>query len=220
MESVERQRHWDTVYATKVTDAVSWFQPEPTSSLRLLHRFGMTPQSCVIDVGGGDSHLVDYLLGEGLTCIAVLDVSQNALNRAQQRLGGEASVVQWLSVDVTGDWSVTPRDFWHDRAGFHFLIDAADRARYLAHVRQTLKPAGTVLIATFAPDGPEKCSGLPVARYSPETLAQELGSEFVLQEYVPERHRTPWGVEQSFVYCAFSYSPKAEAPTAPGESRT
>ena len=207
MKSAERRTHWNTVYTTKAADAVSWFQPEPAQSLRLLHHFGLTAQSCVIDVGGGDSHLVDRLIREGCTCVAVLDVSEAALKRARERLGESAGKVEWIVADVTGDWSVTPRDFWHDRAVFHFLTDASDRARYIDHVRNVMKPGGKVVIATFALDGPEKCSGLPVARYSPETLAQELGADFRLIEHAPESHRTPGGGMQSFVYCVFTVAP-------------
>ena len=203
---MDRRAHWDSVYTTKATDAVSWFQPEPAQSLRLLRRFGLTARSCVVDVGGGDSHLVDRLvLDEGCSCVAVLDVSEAALNRAKDRLGAKASRVGWLATDVTADWSVTPRDVWHDRAVFHFLTEPADRALYVERVRRTVKPGGTVLIATFAPDGPEKCSGLTVARYAPGALAAELGPEFTLRESVSESHRTPWGAVQSFNYCVFTF---------------
>jgi trans-aconitate methyltransferase len=204
--TTDRRAHWDTVYTTKASDAVSWFQPEPAQSLRLLRRFGLTARSCVIDVGGGDSHLVDRLVqDEGCTCVAVLDVSEAALTRARQRLGASASTVEWLATDVTAEWSVTPRDVWHDRAVFHFLTEPADRARYVERVRRTVKQGGTVLIATFAPDGPERCSGLPVARYSPGALARELGPDFVLRESISEGHRTPSGAVQSFNYCVFSF---------------
>lgn len=206
MESTERRKHWEAVYQTKASDAVSWFQPEPTQSLDLLHRAGLTRESCVIDVGGGDSRLVDNLIGEGLTCLAVLDVSEAALNRAKARLGGKAPLVEWVAADVTASWSVSPRDFWHDRAGFHFLTLASDRARYIERLRQTLKPGGKALIATFAPDGPEKCSGLSVTRYSPDALATELGSDFTLVEHMADIHRTPWGTTQSFIYCVFAFT--------------
>jgi cyclopropane fatty-acyl-phospholipid synthase-like methyltransferase len=206
--AMDRRTHWDTVYTTKASDAVSWFQQEPTQSLHLLRRFGLTARSCVIDVGGGDSLLVDRLVrDEGCTCVAVLDVSEAALNRAQQRLGASASMVEWLATDVTAEWSVTPRDFWHDRAVFHFLTAPADRARYIEHLRRTVKRGGTVLIATFAPDGPEKCSGLPVARYSPDALALELGPDFTLMESISESHRTPSGAVQSFNYGVLRFAP-------------
>jgi len=207
MQTGDRRKHWETIYSTTATDAVSWFQPDPIQSLDLLRGAGLTRLSCVIDVGGGDSHLVDRLIAEGLTCVAVLDVSEAALSRAKHRLSEHASVVQWLATDVTATWSVTPRDFWHDRAVFHFLTDAQDRARYIERLRQTVKPGGKVIIATFALEGPEKCSGLPVSRYSSETLTQELGPHFMLVKHVAERHRTPGGGTQSFLYCVFAFSP-------------
>lgn len=165
---------------------------------------GLTAETCVLDVGGGDSHLVDALSAKGLNCLAVLDVSEAALQRAQARLGEAASVPTWIAADVTGEWSLKPMDIWHDRAVFHFLTAPDDRARYLAHMRQILKRDGTAIIATFAPDGPEKCSGLPVARYSPEELARELGPAFRLIESVPHIHQTPWGTSQSFQYSRFA----------------
>jgi SAM-dependent methyltransferase len=201
-----RHAHWERVYATRRSEAVSWFQPEPTTSLALLHRAGLTRESCLLDVGGGDSRLVDRLVEEGLTCLTVLDVSESALTRAKSRLGDRAAIVGWLAADVTGNWSVRPRDFWHDRAAFHFLTEPEDRARYIAHVRDTLKQGGTLVIATFAPDGPARCSGLPVARYSPATLARVLGPDFQLIEHTSEAHRTPSGGMQPFTYGAFRFS--------------
>jgi trans-aconitate methyltransferase len=153
-----------------------------------------------VDVGGGDSRLVDYLLERGLACISVLDVSGAALARAQQRLGPHADRVEWIESDVTGDWSVSPRDIWHDRAVFHFLTDAADRAAYLSRLHETVKPGGSVVLATFAPTGPERCSGLPVQRYSPADLERVLGSDFALVEDVSESHRTSSGTIQDFTY--------------------
>ena len=206
MDASARRDHWERVYGTKPADALSWYQPEPTTSLLLLHRAGLTRASCLVDVGGGDSRLVDRLLEEGLTCLAVLDVSESALTRARARLGQQATAVRWLAVDVTGCWSAAPMDFWHDRAVFHFLTEREDRIRYIAHVRDTLKPGGTIVIATFAPGGPERCSGLPVARYSPGGLVQELGPGFRLIESVSEDHRTPSGIVQPFVYSVIRFS--------------
>jgi uridine phosphorylase len=157
----------------------------------------------VIDVGGGDSRLVDSLVARGLDCLAVLDVSGAALHRAQQRLGTNAAALTWIEADVTADWSLKPMDIWHDRAVFHFLTTAEDRTRYRAHLRQTLKVHGTAIVATFALEGPDTCSGLPVARYSPDTLAAELGDDFRLVESVPYEHQTPWGTVQPFVYARF-----------------
>lgn len=201
---MDRRGHWEHVYRTKGEHEVSWFENTPDVSLRMMEDAGLTADSCVIDVGGGDSHLVDVLIARGLDCLAVLDLSQSALDRAKARLGASATTPKWIAADVTGDWSSKPMDIWHDRAVFHFLTDAGDRARYLIHLRETVKPTGAAIIATFALDGPEKCSGLPVARYSPSTLADELGSGFSLVEAVSQVHTTPWGASQSFQYSRFA----------------
>jgi len=145
----------------------------------------------------------------------VLDVSRRALERAQARLGDKAAAVTWIEADVTGTWTAAPVDFWHDRAVFHFLTDAEDRRRYVAHLRQTLKPSGRAVLATFSLDGPEKCSGLPVVRYSPESLAAELGPAFTLTGAARERHQTPKGAVQDFTFAVFRWStePAAERVT-------
>lgn len=203
MSVMDRYAHWNSVYGTKQDRGVSWFEELPAVSLRMLDASGLTSASCVLDVGGGDSRLVDHLVARGLRCVAVLDVSSAALRRARERLGATAAVPAWIEADVTGTWSIDPVDIWHDRAVFHFLTDAADRARYRAHLERTLTPGGYAIIATFALDGPETCSGLPVARYSPETLQEELGPGFELVESVPWTHTTPWGSSQSFQYSRF-----------------
>jgi len=203
---MNRRAHWDRIFTTKASDDVSWFQPEPTVSLRLLDAAGMTSASCVIDIGGGDSYLVDRLVQRGLDCIYVLDVSAAALARAKARLGQLQDRVTWIEADVTGDWDIPPVDLWHDRAMFHFLTDASDRRRYVEHVRRAVKSGGAIVMGTFALDGPETCSGLPVMRYSPESLSVELGPEFQLSESLHELHRTPSGIMQSFCYARFTRS--------------
>ena len=200
---MDRKSHWNTVFSTKPENEVSWFEGLPETSLEMLHACGLTKETCVVDVGGGDSRLVDQLLNDGLDCLAVLDVSGAALDRARQRLGAAASVPTWVEADVAGDWSLKPMDIWHDRAVFHFLVDPADRDRYQRHLREVLKPGGWAILATFAADGPEKCSGLPVRRYSPELLEQELGDEFERVETRSHEHRTPWGSNQAFQYSRF-----------------
>jgi trans-aconitate methyltransferase len=195
-----RQSHWDTVYTSKTEQQVSWFEPLPALSLEMIEAAGVTPNTCVVDVGGGESHLVDALIARGLDCLAVLDVSQTAVEHARRRVGAAGSVVTWLAADVTGHWSLEPMDIWHDRAVFHFLTDADDRERYRQRLRSTLKVGGAAIIATFAPDGPEKCSGLPVARYSPEALVAEIGDGFLLADSRRHQHVTPWGATQSFQY--------------------
>jgi trans-aconitate methyltransferase len=198
------QAHWNRVYATKGEGDVGWFEPVPAESLRMMEAAGLTEATCVIDVGAGESRLVDVLAARGLRCLAVLDVSEAALERVQNRLGDVARSLTWIASDVTAEWAVAPMDIWHDRAVFHFLVDAGDRAAYGRRLRQTLKPGGTAIIATFAPDGPESCSGLPVARYSPATLASELGDDFHLVESTHHVHQTPWGTAQSFQYSRFA----------------
>jgi hypothetical protein len=197
---MEPRAHWNAIYTTKSEREVSWFEALPDVSLRMMEAAGLTSQTCVLDVGGGDSHIVDALAARGLDCLAVLDVSGAALDRARERLGEKAGVPIWIEADVAGAWELKPMDIWHDRAVFHFLTDPEDRARYRAHLRQTLKVGGTAIVATFALDGPETCSGLPVMRYSPETLSRELGSGLRLVEAVAHAHSTPWGASQSFQY--------------------
>ena len=155
----------------------------------------------MIDIGGGDSRLVDHLVDRGVRCVTVVDISGAALRRAAERLPG--APVTWMEADVTGDWSTPPVDIWHDRAAFHFLTDATDRARYVEHLTTTLKPDGQAIIATFGLNGPAKCSGLDVVRYSAETLAAELGPTFRLVETLRDEHHTPVGGVQAFCYNRF-----------------
>ena len=143
---------------------------------------------------------MDNLLARGLSCVTVLDVSAAALSRARYRLGDAQSRVTWIEADVTGDWTAPPVDIWHDRAVFHFLVEADDRAHYVERLTRAVKPGGSAIIATFALDGPERCSGLPVRRYSPETLAAEIGASFRLAETANQLHKTPSGATQSFHY--------------------
>jgi hypothetical protein len=201
---MDRKDHWENVYGTKGERDVSWFEALPEVSLQMLDAAGVTRESCVLDVGGGDSRLIDHLAAKGMECIAVLDVSGAALQRAQRRLGTSAAVPVWIEADVTGDWTLKPMDVWHDRAVFHFLIESDDRSRYVAHLRSTLKVSGSAIIATFGPDGPEECSGLTVARYSPEALALTLGLGFRLIESRRHVHQTPWGSTQAFQYSRFT----------------
>lgn len=194
--------HWDTVYTSKRPDEVSWFQREPTVSLELIRKAAPSLAAAIIDVGGGASVLVDRLLGAGYRDVTVLDVSQAALDVARERLASAAASVTWLDADIlTAALPQAAFDVWHDRALFHFLTDADDRARYIRQARQSLKPGGSIVIATFAHDGPTKCSGLPVVRYTTDGLQQEFGAAFRLVETVREEHVTPSGSTQAFVYC-------------------
>lgn len=198
---MDRQPHWEHVYETNASVAVSWYQPSPVRSLALLDDVGMTPETRLIDVGGGDSTLVDALLARGMHRITVLDVSAAALARARTRLGARAGEVAWLEADVTT--VALPEaafDVWHDRAVFHFFTDAADRARYVAAMERAVRPGGCVVMATFALDGPARCSGLDVVRYGPEELTHALGPSFEPVRSERDVHRTPWGAAQPFTY--------------------
>ena len=198
-----RRQHWNGVYATKGERDVSWFEAAPDVSMQMIEGAGLTSRSCVVDVGGGESRLVDALLDRSVTCIAVLDISRAALERAKARLGERASGVQWIEADVIGQWSWRPVDVWHDRAVFHFLTDVVDRDTYIDRLGSALNPGGSAIISTFALDGPEKCSGLPVVRYTAESLASELGDRFALVESRRHVHTTPWGANQVFQYSRF-----------------
>jgi trans-aconitate methyltransferase len=200
---MNRDDHWNAVYQTRGADQVSWFEALPAVSLRMMDAAGLTAETCVIDVGGGDSRLVDCLAARGLDCLAVLDVSAAALQRARARLGVSAAIPIWIEADVAGDWSLEPMDIWHDRAVFHFLNEPEDRARYRIQLFRTLERGGSAILATFAPDGPDTCSGLPVRRYSPHALSAELGADLEMVDAVAHVHTTPWGSRQSFQYCRF-----------------
>lgn len=198
----KQQEHWEKVYQTKQPDTVSWFQEHATRSLELIRSIDAAPSAKIIDVGGGASTLVDDLLAGGFKQVSVLDLSASALDVARFRLGSLAPDVTWIAGDITTvDMPAHAYDIWHDRAVFHFLTDPADRMAYVRQVMKSVKPGGHVIVAAFAPDGPEQCSGLPVARYDPDQLHSEFGASFELLEHCREEHTTPWGSIQQFVYC-------------------
>lgn len=194
--------HWETVYSTKPTDTVSWFQPHADRSLELIHATGLGKDAAIIDVGGGASVLVDDLLAEGYSDLTVLDLSGAALQAAQRRLGAKAELVRWIEADITAvDLPPKRYDIWHDRAVFHFLTTPEEREAYVQTVFRSVKPGGHVIVATFAEDGPEQCSGLPVMRYRPEELHDQFGEAFTLLQHTKEAHHTPAGKVQQFTYC-------------------
>lgn len=198
---MERAAHWEHIYRTKGPDQVSWFQAEARLSRQLIERAVPDRAAAIIDIGAGASTLVDGLLASGYQNLTVLDLSPAALTQAQERIGAAAARVEWRVADIlTVALSTASFDLWHDRAVFHFLVDPADRARYLAQVRAAVRPGGHVLVATFAEDGPLRCSGLPVVRYSPAALQAEFGAGFQLVERHREVHRTPAGAEQAFTF--------------------
>ena len=210
-----KRNHWEQVYRARSSEERSWFQPQPAISLDLIALAGADDSARIIDVGGGTSHLVDALLTRGYRNVTVLDISSAALEEAKQRLGAQAAQVQWVEADVTSGVALGAFDLWHDRAVFHFLIDRQERDAYVHALEDALEAGGHAMIATFAEDGPSQCSGLPVVRYSPPSLLAELGPSFSLVDSRKERHRTPAGRVQSFVYCLFRRS----EPEEPGASR-
>lgn len=202
------REHWENVYTSKPADSVSWFQPHANASLQFIDSTDVPHEGHIIDVGGGASTLVDDLLAKGYSNISVLDLSGAALQVAQSRLGSQTSKVTWLTGDITKiQLPENCYDLWHDRAVFHFLVEAEDRAAYKNTLIRSVKPDGHVIIATFAEDGPLKCSGLPVKRYSVAELQAEMGAQFTLVHSKREQHATPSGAIQNFNYCYFRKSP-------------
>lgn len=200
--AMDRKNHWDGVYASKKPNELSWYQTCLGKSLELIGATGVDEHAGIIDLGGGASSLVDDLLASGYTKLTVLDISATAIQTAQTRLGARAKEVTWLEADVTkAQLPEHGYDVWHDRAVFHFLTDAEDRHRYVNAVNHAVKPGGHVIVATFGPHGPLQCSGLDIARYTPEQLYAEFGGDYQLLRSITEDHVTPAGNHQEFIYC-------------------
>jgi len=196
--------HWEAVYETKAADAVSWYAPHLNASLQYIHRAapGKGKDAAIIDVGGGESTLVDDLLAAGYGKLTVVDISATALKATQHRLGPKGAAVRWIAADaLSADLPAAAFDVWHDRAVFHFLTSDEQRQRYVEQALKALKPGGFAIVGTFGPQGPDKCSGLPVARYSADELHDTFGEPFELLDSSIELHTTPWGTRQQFVYC-------------------
>ncbi len=203
-QTSERQRHWENAYAGKAEDEVSWFQDSPELSLALIAAAGLGRKARLIDVGGGASRLADMLLDAGFKDITVLDIAEPGLAKTKARLGRRADEIAWVVADITTWRPEGTFDLWHDRAVFHFLTEADDRRAYVEALRRALTPGGHVILAAFGPDGPEKCSGLPVVRYDAAGITKELGGDFSLEEERGETHVTPGGVTQHFLYFRFT----------------
>jgi SAM-dependent methyltransferase len=205
MSATDRQAHWQNVYTTKDENAVSWFQDRPETSLEFIAAAGARPDSAIIDIGGGASRLVDALLDRGYSNLTVLDLSEAALAASRKRIGPRAASVKWVAADVTTWEPVGRYDVWHDRAAFHFLTEENDRQAYVSCLKAALRDGGQAIIGTFALNGPERCSGLPVMRYDPANLAAVLGPRFRLLASRVDEHRTPWGATQIFQFSRFSF---------------
>ena len=207
------QQHWDGVYSRNKSDSVSWFQQQASMSLVLMQRSKQLKTSRVIDVGAGASVLADHLLAAGVSTLTLVDLADSALALTKQRLGEKVEQVRWLSGDILQlPLPNAGYDIWHDRAVFHFMTSAAQRNAYLAQLRQALVPGGLLVIGTFANDGPEKCSGLPVCRYDEQTLTQQFASGFKTLSIDYESHVTPSGTSQSFVWGCFEKNNSTDYP--------
>ena len=200
---VQKRAHWEAVYLTRQPDEVSWYQPYPEPSLAALDRLELSNSASLIDLGGGTSNLIDVLVQRGWTDLTMLDISRAALEVAKGRIGQKASAVNWLVADVTTWKPIRTYDVCHDRALFHFLTRESHRNAYRHVLESAVGRSGHVIIATFAPDGPERCSGLPVLRYDEQSLANELGPGFRLRHHWREEHDSPAGQRQMFTWCLF-----------------
>ena len=198
---LNRKKHWETVYETKNSDQVSWSQKIPKTSLEFINSFGLNKNAKIIDIGGGDSQLVDHLLKEGFKKITVLDISSKSLEKAKARLGKKADEVNWIVSDITEFESNTTFDIWHDRATFHFLTTTEQIKKYMKTARKSV--SGFLTIGTFSQNGPEKCSGLEIKKYSEKELTSELENGFDKIRCVTEDHLTPFNTTQNFLFCSF-----------------
>lgn len=217
---MNRKSHWEHVYASKSSERLGWYKPRLQTSLNWIGELDLDPGAPIIDVGGGASTLVDHLLDAGYRSITVVDISENALSLARERLGKRADAVTWLADDITAiDLPDAGYELWHDRAVFHFLTEPGQQAAYRQKLLDALRPGGHLVIGAFAPEAPPKCSGLPVQRYSRETLAEMLGADFELERCTKEKHVTPGGVEQMYLYCQFRSLRNVSTPDAAQSSK-
>lgn len=201
MNSSEHKNHWENVYETKNPDQVSWTQAKPQTSLDFITSLGLGKEAKIIDIGGGDSNLVDFLLQEGYENITVLDISAKALEKAKERLGEAASKVQWIATDITEFEPTETYDIWHDRAAFHFLTTPEQVSKYIDIAEKSI--TGFMILGTFSKNGPTKCSGLDIQQYDDESLSEKFESGFERIKCITEDHTTPFGTTQNFVFCSF-----------------
>jgi trans-aconitate methyltransferase len=203
MENFDRKKHWENIYQTKELKDVSWFQPTPETSLDFFKEFSVPTNAKVIDVGGGDSFLVDHLLDIGYQDITVLDISEVAINRAKKRLGDKAKNVKWIVADAASFKPSVKYDFWHDRAAFHFLTDEVEITNYLQTAKAHISPNGVIVIGTFSELGPKKCSGIEIKQYTEMSMTDRLKEYFQKIKCITVDHTTPFDTIQNFVFCSF-----------------
>lgn len=203
MEKFDRKKHWENVYQTKELKEVSWYQPTPITSLDFIKEFNVPKTAKIIDIGGGDSFLVDSLLDLGYTDVTVLDISSAAIERAKQRLAEKAQNVKWIVADAAAFNPTEKYDFWHDRAAFHFLTEEQDISSYLKIAEQNINSSGVLVIGTFSEDGPKKCSGINIKQYSESSMTERLKALFEKINCIRVEHQTPFDTTQNFVFCSF-----------------
>ena len=203
MEGFDRKKHWDNIYSTKELTEVSWYQATPESSLEFIRKFNLSKSAAIIDIGGGDSLLVDHLLDQDYQNITVLDISEAAIERSKERLGKRAEKVKWVVEDAVMFHPEEKYEFWHDRAAFHFLTDDQEIARYIETAQKSIVPNGILVIGTFSEDGPRKCSGIEIKQYSEHSMTKRLKPYFDKIKCTRVDHKTPSGSIQNFVFCSF-----------------
>lgn len=203
MDNFDRTKHWENIYQTKELNEVSWFQPTPETSLNLINKTAISKDAKIIDVGGGDSFLVDNLLDLGYQDITVLDISNSAIERAKKRLGKRSKLVKWIVSDVTKFKPSQKYDCWHDRAAFHFLTDEKEIAQYVKTVSDSIIESGNLILGTFSENGPKKCSGIAIKQYTANSLDDQFSKIFQKIECNTIDHQTPFGTTQNFIFCIF-----------------
>ena len=203
MEDFDRKKHWENIYQTKQINEVSWFQATPETSLDFIRQFNLSITAKIIDIGGGDSFLVDHLLELGYKDITVLDISEGALDRAKQRLGDRAKIIKWIVADAATFKPTEKYDFWHDRATFHFLTQEEEISNYIDIAQKSIKQNGIIVIGTFSENGPKKCSGIEIRQYSETTMTERLKLFFEKINCITIDHITPSGTIQKFIFCSF-----------------
>ena len=203
MEEFDRKKHWEQIYQTKKPDEVSWYQPMPTTSLSFFEQYNTPKEAKIIDIGGGDSLLVDNLLDRGYKDITVLDISEVSLERAKSRLGERSELVKWIVADAATFKPTERYDFWHDRAAFHFLTKEDEIQNYINTVQQGINPAGILVLGTFSEQGPKKCSGIEIKQYSETSMTDRLQGFFEKIKCITVEHKTPFDTIQQFIFCSF-----------------